>query len=644
MVHYLKIKNWKLKINMLQPSEEIKSRLDIVDIIRDYIPLKAAGINFRARCPFHNEKTPSFMISPEKQIWHCFGCGKGGDMLAFVMEIEGVDFAGALRILAPIAGIALTKQDPKLTSEKNRILDILDLSRRYYHKVLLDSRVAANGLAYLQKRGLSDDTIEEWQIGYSPEDWDMTYKFLRSKGYNDKEIFLAGMSVKSQNRASYYDRFRGRIMFPIKDANGATVAFTARVSPEKEATEKMGKYINSPQTLVYDKSKILFGLDKAKQAIKRHDAVIMVEGQMDVITAHQSGWQNVVASSGTALTTEQINLIKRLTSNIYLAFDMDQAGELAADRGIREAMAGEMGIKIIELPESKDPDECIKNNLPAWQKAVADAKPMMQYYFDKTLSKFDVKKVEGKQKIAKILLNQIIKLGSKVEQDYWLKQLANKLDVSENILRETLVASLKKTTKNYDAPSSENKPQIKRISREEKLSELLVAILLRFGSLIEYTQNHIDSQALVGEDNVSLYKNLLFYYNNVINNENEVDSLSKKQTELINYQNFREWLSAQVGQEYFTVAQKPNDLPLVLDKIAILGDEELYDIDFTAAKDQLIKIVLVLKKNFLNQRMKEAAKMIEQAEKEKNNVDTQALMEEFKFLSEELKELNSNFL
>ncbi|HOZ56461.1 MAG TPA: DNA primase [bacterium] len=629
---------------MLQPSEEIKSRLDIVDIIRDYIPLKAAGVNFRARCPFHNEKTPSFMISPEKQIWHCFGCGKGGDMLAFVMEIEGVDFAGALRILAPKAGIALTKQDPKLTSEKNRILDILDLSRRYYHKVLLDSRVAANGLAYLQKRGLSDDTIEEWQIGYSPEDWDMTYKFLRSKGYNDKEIFLAGMSVKSQNRASYYDRFRGRIMFPIKDANGATVAFTARVSPEKEATEKMGKYINSPQTLVYDKSKILFGLDKAKQAIKRHDAVIMVEGQMDVITAHQSGWQNVVASSGTALTTEQINLIKRLTSNIYLAFDMDQAGELAADRGIREAMAGEMGIKIIELPESKDPDECIKNNLPAWQKAVADAKPMMQYYFDKTLSKFDVKKVEGKQKIAKILLNQIIKLGSKVEQDYWLKQLANKLDVSENILRETLVASLKKTTKNYDAPSSENKPQIKRISREEKLSELLVAILLRFGSLIEYTQNHIDSQALVGEDNVSLYKNLLFYYNNVINNENEVDSLSKKQTELINYQNFREWLSAQVGQEYFTVAQKPNDLPLVLDKIAILGDEELYDIDFTAAKDQLIKIVLVLKKNFLNQRMKEAAKMIEQAEKEKNNVDTQALMEEFKFLSEELKELNSNFL
>lgn len=629
---------------MLQPSEEIKSRLDIVDIIRDYIPLKAAGVNFRARCPFHNEKTPSFMISPEKQIWHCFGCGKGGDMLAFVMEIEGVDFAGALRILAPKAGITLTKQDPKLTSEKNRILDILDLSRRYYHKVLLESRAAANGLAYLQKRGLSEDTIEEWQIGYSPEDWDMTYKFLRSKGYTDKEIFLAGMSVKSQNRASYYDRFRGRIMFPIKDANSSTVAFTARVSPEKEATEKMGKYINSPQTLVYDKSKILFGLDKAKQAIKRHDAVIMVEGQMDVITAHQNGWQNVVASSGTALTTEQINLIKRLTSNIYLAFDMDQAGELAADRGIREAMAGEMGIKIIEMPEGKDPDECIKNNLPAWQKAVADAKPMMQYYLDKTLSKFDVKKVEGKQKIAKILLGQIIRLGSKVEQDYWLKQVANKLDVSENILRETIVASVKKINRNYETPSSENKPQIKRISREEKLSELLVAILLRFGSLIEYTQNHIDSQALVGEDNVSLYKNLVFYYNNVINNENEVDSLSKKQTELINYQNFREWLSAQVGQEYFAIAQNPNSLPLVLDKIAILGDEELYDIDFAAAKDQLIKIVLVLKKNFLNQRMKEAAKLIEQAEKEKNNVDTQALMEEFKFLSEELKELNSNFL
>ncbi len=624
---------------MLQPSEEIKSRLDIVDIIRDYIPLKAAGVNFRARCPFHNEKTPSFMISPEKQIWHCFGCGKGGDMFAFVMEMEGVDFAGALRILAPKAGVALTKQDPKLTSEKNRILDILDLSRRYYHKVLLESKSASSGLVYLKKRGLSDETIEEWQIGYSPEDWNMTYKFLHSRGYTDKEIFLAGMSIKSQNRFGYYDRFRGRIMFPIRDTNGSTVAFTARVSPKKEATEKIGKYINSPQTLVYDKSKVLFGLDKAKQAIKKHDGVILVEGQMDVITAHQSGWKNVVASSGTALTTEQVNLIKRLTSNIYLAFDMDQAGEIAADRGIREAMAGEMNIKIVELPEGKDPDECIKKNLTAWQKAIAEAKPMMQYYFDKVLAKFDAKKVEDKQKIAKALLGQIVKLGSKVEQDYWLKQLAGKLDVSENILRETIAAHIRKTTKDYGVSGSEIKTPSKRTSREEKISDLLLALLLKFAPLLEYAQNHIDEQMLVGDGNKELYKNLVFYYNNVINNE--TDSLSEKQAGLIDYQNLREWLSMSAGQEGFTVV-RDIDLLLFLDKIAILGDEEFYNIDFTAAKEQLIKIILTLKKNFLSQRMKEVTKMIETAEKEKNNTNAQALMQELKFLSDELKELNSD--
>lgn len=625
---------------MLQPSDEIKAKLDIVDVIRDYIPLKAAGVNFRARCPFHNEKTPSFMISPEKQIWHCFGCGKGGDLFSFVMEIEGVDFAGALRILAPRAGVVLTKQDPKLTSEKNRVLDILDLSRRYYHKVLLESKAAAKGLGYLKKRGLSDETIEEWQIGFSPEDWDMTYKFLRSKGYSEKEIFLAGMSVKSQNRIGYYDRFRGRIMFPIKDANGATVAFTARVSPEREATEKMGKYINSPQTLVYDKSKILFGLDKAKQAIKKYDAVIMVEGQMDVITAHQNDWQNVVASSGTALTTEQINLIKRLTNNIYLAFDMDQAGELAADRGIREAMAGEMNIKIIELPEGKDPDDCIKNNLSAWKKAVAEAKPMMQYYFDKTFSKLDLKKVEDKQRAAKILLPIIAKLGSKVEQDHWLKQLSGMLDVSEKVLRETISNFINKTQKDYSPNVAEGKAVVRRTSREEKLTGLFLAILLKFSPLIEYAQKQVDGQSLVGDENIDLYKKLIFYYNNVINNN--LTSLPDNNQALISYNDLREWLLAQESHNSFSLNNN-SGLVSVLDKAAILGDEDFYNIDFVQAKEELIRIINELAKSFLGNRMKELTRAIAEAEKEGDKIKTQSLMQEFKFLSDEYKEINNNF-
>lgn len=633
---------------MLQPSDEIKAKLNVVDVIRDYIPVKPAGINFRAKCPFHNEKTPSFIISPEKQIWHCFGCQKGGDIFSFVMEMENVDFAGALRILAPKAGVTLQRQDPKMTSEKNRILDILNLSRRYYHKVLLESKMAEVALEYLKKRGMQADTIEEWQIGFSPDNWDATYKFLQSKGYNEKEIFLAGMSVKSQNMSGYYDRFRGRIMFPINEANGNTIAFTARVSPEKEATEKLGKYINSPQTIVYDKSKVLFGFDKAKQEIKKHDSVILVEGQMDVITAHQNNWKNVVASSGTALTLEQVNLIKRLTSNIYLAFDMDKAGELAADRGIREAMNADMSIKIIEVPEGKDPDECIKNNLPAWELAVKNAKPMMQYYLDKTFAKFDIKQVAGKQQSAKFLLPIIAKLGNKVEQSYWLKQLAEALDVPENVLRETINDFINKKPASPAPIDNSTKPIVRKTNREEKLSNLLLAILLKFNVLIEYAQNHLDADYLVGVENQAIYKRLVFYYNNVINHE--YSSTPENSQELINFAAFREWiltnndLSAEptkiepASQDNFAVA--PQNLVSAIDVLAITGDEEFYNKEFVEVKEQLIKIVAWLEKNYLTRRMKEVTTLISEAEKKGDKEAIQSLMREFKILSDELKSIN----
>ena len=272
---------------MLNPSDEIKSKLDIVDVIREYIQLKAAGLNFRANCPFHREKTPSFMVSPEKQIWHCFGCGKGGDVISFVMEIEGLSFIEALRMLAKKAGVVLKKSDPVLASKRNTLLDILELSAKYYHKVLTDSQAAETARQYLRDRALTDDTIEKWQIGYSPDTWDSLTNFLKSRGFGENEIFLSGLSVKKEKAPGFYDRFRGRIMFPINDINGNVVGFTARVRKEKEEEEKMGKYINTPATMIYDKSKILFGLDKAKMSIKAEDAVILVEGQMDAITAEQ---------------------------------------------------------------------------------------------------------------------------------------------------------------------------------------------------------------------------------------------------------------------------------------------------------------------------------------------------------------------
>ncbi|MBI2459355.1 MAG: DNA primase, partial [Parcubacteria group bacterium] len=528
----------------MNQSDEIKAKLDIVDVIREYIQLKAAGLNFRANCPFHREKTPSFMVSPEKQIWHCFGCGKGGDAFSFVMEIEGLSFVEALRLLAKKAGVVLKKVNPALTSKRNALLDILELSAKYYHKVLTGSPAARAARQYLRERDLTDDTIEKWQIGYSPDTWDSLANFLISRGFAENEIFLAGLTVKKEKTSGFYDRFRGRIMFPLHDINGSVAGFTARVMPEKEAKEKMGKYINTPATMVYDKSKILFGLDKAKMAIKAEDAAVLVEGQMDAIMAEQNGFNNVIASSGTALTAEQVNLIKRYSNNLFLSFDMDKAGDLAAERGIAQAMQAEMNIKVIEINGAKDPDQCIKANPDNWRQAVASAKPMMQYYFNKTFARLDLKDYEGQNQAEKILLPLIAKFGSKTEQDYWLKKLSQAIDAQENSLRERLNEIVKKQNQvNSSAKFLNEAPkELSRLKpgREQMLSELLLALALRFPAHLEYIINHIGPDDLAGQANRLLYKNLIIYYNKLI----DLWTRQGGNFELaINYLNLKEWLS-----------------------------------------------------------------------------------------------------
>jgi DNA primase len=632
---------------MANPSDEIKSKLDIVDVVREYIPLKAAGLNFRANCPFHREKTPSFMVSPEKQIWHCFGCGKGGDVISFVMEIEGLTFIETLRLLAKKAGVVLKKSDPALTSKRNTLLDILELSAKYYHKVLTDSPAAENARKYLRDRSLTDDTIEKWQIGYSPETWDSLINFLKSRGYGENEILLAGLSVKKEKAPGFYDRFRGRIMFPIHDINGNVVGFTARVRKEKEEEEKMGKYINTPATMIYDKSKILFGLDKAKMAIKAEDAVILVEGQMDAITAEQNGFNNVIASSGTALTTEQVNLIKRYSNNLFLSFDMDKAGDLAAERGIAQAMQAEMNIKVIELPEGKDPDECIKNNPENWQQAVKNAKPMMQYYFDKTFAKLNLSDYEGQNQAEKILLPVIAKFGSKTEQDFWLKKLSQEINANENSLREKLGEIIKKQNQTNSSVKFLNQPlkelnQLKP-SREQMLSELLLALVLRFPSHLEYVINHIGPDDLAGESNQLLYRNLIIYYNKLI----DLWTREGGNFELaINYLSLKEWFS---NADNFTQDNevKADDQPdnykclSLLDRLVLLADKDFYDYSEEQVRSEIINIMSTLRVNFLNNRRREIAKMIAALEKEsisseEKNEKLKNLMEEHKALTEEI--------
>jgi DNA primase len=645
---------------MNNPSEEIKSKLDVVEVLREYIQLKPAGVNFRANCPFHREKTPSFIISPEKQIWHCFGCGKGGDIFTFVMEMEGLSFVEALRLLAGKAGVELKKTDPAQSSKRNRLLDLLKLSVRYYHKVLLDSPAGAPARAYLERRGFTAETIENWQIGYSPDTWDSLLNFLKSKNYSEDEIFQSGLSVKKENAPGYYDRFRGRIMFPINDPSGNPVAFTARVSPEREATEKMGKYINSPQTIVYDKSRILFGLDKAKMKIKDQASAVLVEGQADVITAHQNGFANVIAASGTALTTEQVNLIKRYTPNIFLAFDMDKAGEMAIERGTKEAMRAEMNIKVIELPSGKDPDEFIKNNPGGWPEAISAAKPVMQYFFDKIFSKLDLRDIGNKRQGAKEFLPLVANLGNRIEQESWLKRLGEAIDISESVLKETLAAD-KKTRASDIGPADGKKAMTvatpANYTREELLSHTLLSLLIRFPEHIEYAMNNLETDQLTGEANQTLYRNLVIYYTKTIDNWTQSDNSDYAEAKsnqadaspiVIDYKEFRAWLAEIDDQAAASTSLESDNQeeqnintsqPALLDRLSLLAEKDFYDFTREQAKKEIVELIISLKKNFLSTRLKEIEKNIGQAEVGGEKEKAKAMMEEFKLLSDELKTL-----
>ena len=475
----------------MKDTELIKQKIDIVDLIGEYVQLKSAGINHKGLCPFHQEKSPSFMANRERQSWHCFGCNKGGDLFSFVQEIEGMDFVDALKMLAQKAGVQLTNtfEDKEASSQKNRIKDINAKATAFYHHVFLNTDASKDARSYLEKRGLTQETIIDWQIGFIPDQWDLLTSYLLKKGYSIDDLVASGLMIKKDGATvgsgkGFYDRFRGRIMFPIWDVHGNVVGFTGRVLVETEKSG--GKYVNTPQTSVYDKSRVVFGLNKAKQDIRKKDVVVLVEGQMDVIACHQAGMKNVVATSGTALTSEQIVLLKRYSTNVNMAFDADEAGAKAAKRGIDIAVEQGMRVRVIEIPEGagKDPDECLQKNPEVWFTAVEKASPMMDWYFTRTFGGKNLSDPQIKQQIVDVLLPEITRIPYAVERDHWLQQLASRVGVDRNILREDIQRLEKKAVPvpvlHVQAPSSPQKPVVKKpLSREEVLFErYLMAVLV----------------------------------------------------------------------------------------------------------------------------------------------------------------------
>lgn len=456
--------------------EEVKSKIDVVQLVGEHVQLKKAGRNFSGLCPFHSEKTPSFMVSPERQIWKCFGCGLGGDALGFVMRIEGLEFGEALRALAKRAGVTLKSYRPSGPErEKQTLYEINHLAAEYYHYILLNHKTGKKALDYVLGRGITRESLEHFKIGYAPASWDELQGFLvKKKGYKPEDLEKTGLVVRGGR--GFYDRFRGRLMFTLKDHRGNVAGFAGRVL---DPAVKEAKYVNTPETPVYHKSELLYGLTETKEAIRQANEAILVEGELDAISSYQAGVKNVVAIKGSAVTEAQVRLLKRFTENLVLALDQDEAGNLAAVRGIEVAEKAGLTLKVVRVKGGKDPDEAAQKDPVGWRKQVAAAVPVYDYLLEFNLERFDPTTAEGKRRVTAIFLAALAKSESEVVKAHYLKKLAEALNMGEEVLVREMARLTPETGRSAagqpDAVGRQGK------NRREKLEEYLLAVAFQSG-------------------------------------------------------------------------------------------------------------------------------------------------------------------
>jgi DNA primase len=465
--------------------EEVKNRLSIEDVISEYVQLKRAGRNWRGLSPFSNEKTPSFMVSPEKQIWHDFSSGKGGNVFSFIMEVEGVDFKGALEILARKAGIDLEQFRPNNKGrgpDKKRLLELLELSTKFYQVQFSQNKKTLEYV--LQKRNYSKDTALEWRLGYSPNNGTALVDYAKSKGFTEAELKQAGLSA--QRYKGVGDMFRGRLMVPLQDAQGHVIGFTARLLDDDPQAPK---YINTPQTVLYDKSRHIYGLHLAKQTIRKEGFAVLVEGNLDVIASHQAGVRQVVATAGTALTEPHLKTLSRFTGDIRLSFDADKAGIAATERAIPIASRVKVSLSIIDIPSGKDPDELIRENPAIWEQAINKHKYALDWLIERNKQLLDLQSAQGKREFSDILLPVVRALSDDVERDHYLNEIAKTLDVS----REALEQKYQKTT-SINQPDRKKRVkvqpgQIDKVSLEnQKAQNHFLSLMLMRKTLREFLE------------------------------------------------------------------------------------------------------------------------------------------------------------
>ena len=418
---------------MASTTEQVKARLSVVDVLSGYLKLEKAGASFKARCPFHSEKTASFFISPARDSWHCFGCAKGGDIFTFVQEVEGLDFRGALKLLADRAGVVLSNEKSGGVDEREILYAITGEAVGFYQEALKRSGEAR---LYLRERGVSEESIENFRIGFAPDGWRNLLENMKSRRFSDADLLRTGLFVESAK--GMYDRFRGRIMFPIFDPTGKPIGFSGRILPALAGNDgQTSKYINPPQTEIYNKSKALYGINLAKQAIRTEDAVILVEGQLDVVLSHQADATNTVAVSGTALTEDHLVFLSRFSKNLLMAFDADSAGLSAATRAVKLALPLELELKIVKIPSGKDPADIAKEDPINWKKMITDARHIIDFFLENAREQ-NTDDREFLLVIEKDVVPYISLVSSSFERAHFVKKISDRAGIAESIVWETM--------------------------------------------------------------------------------------------------------------------------------------------------------------------------------------------------------------
>jgi len=486
---------------------EIKQRLDIAQVISEYVSLKKAGRNFKALCPFHSEKDPSFYVFTDRQSWHCFGaCGTGGDVFAFVMKKENLEFGQALQLLADKTGVSLPGrpqiQEKAKDELRDKLYQINETVAGYYHHVLLNTSVGEAARKYLAQRGLTAQTLTNFQLGLSLDQWNNTEQYLISKGYKKEELLSAGLVIKRED-GGIYDRYRNRLMFPIKDIQSRVLGFGARA-----LDESLPKYINSPQTLVFDKSNMLYGIERAQTAIKQKEQAIIVEGYMDVLTSHQYGWENTVATMGTSLTNKQLHILKRLTKNIVLALDADLAGKQATLRsediieqamdkksvtifeqssGFKLAPVIDADIRVAIFSSGKDPDEIIRDDSSKWDKLIIDARNFIDFAISTVIDEVDLNNPKEKSSAVERLLPLLSRIEDPIQSAHYRRKLAKLIQVGDKDISSALDSHRSQQRNKRPLRINENEVLATKTTRfltsNLAIEEYCLALLLKYSDL-----------------------------------------------------------------------------------------------------------------------------------------------------------------